>query len=225
MSWRIGLPVAVLGALVGWSFTLPGLSARRTLRLLFGVILVRNVPSVGERIWDWVDRDSPDTEATEDPSQRLLAWLLATDVGSDRRGWLVAIGAILGAILGAVACVHDLSAMQQNRPSVLLPLGGKDGPLVESVLVVFAAFVWGGCVGGMFASAAYRRPVLFALSFAGLLSTCIAAAAARTFETAIALVVFFTTMAAGVALLLAAVIGSDDAPLIDTEGHPQTRRP
>jgi len=207
-STEIGLALVLIGApigvILGLGYAVPG----RLSKLLFAVIVARNIPSVRESALNWVDEgDGPEANSIA-ASDRLLEWLAAAGTGK-RRGWWVLLALLAGIATGGALTVRDISALAQGKPGLVLPMSGaKDSLQTQAVIASLCLGVWAGAVMGIVVSSAYRRPILFAVTFAGYLSSCIALAIAGA-PGAGAIVVGFTTAAAGMAMLVAALVADD----------------
>lgn len=203
---RTGIAVAVLGALIGAAFGIPGVSPSRTFRLLAATIIVRNVPTAGHRAMDWVDADDPASLDEEgDLSAKLFHWLSAPHV-EQRRGWLVLVGLVSGLALGATIAIHDILAVRASKPGWYLPIrGANDSIETQGVLLTLLAVIWIAALAGIVASAAYRRPIVFAGCFGGGIFGLVGYAAGAP-----PIGFFFTTGAIALALIVAACMGLEN---------------
>lgn len=210
-STEIGLALVLIGApigiILGLGYAVPG----RLSKLLFAVIVARNIPSVRESAFNWVDEgDGPEAKSIA-ASDRLLEWLGAAGTGK-RRGWWVLVALLAGIAAGGALTVRDISALAQGKPGLILPMAGsRDSLQSQAIIASLCLGVWAGAATGIVASSAYRRPILFAITFAGYLSSCIALAIAGA-PGAGAIVVGFTTTAAGMAMLVAALVTDEAHP-------------
>ena len=137
-----------------------------------------------------------------------------------RRGWLVIAGMVCGLVAGAFRCWLDWQIIANGGTGFLLPLrGAKDSLLVQAVLMTLVCTIWGGGFFGLFASAAYRRPVGLAVATTGFVGLCIGLAASEHAVTPIyAMAAFLATAGIAVALIVAWAIRPSDEP---TEPFPE----
>lgn len=195
---RAGIPVIFLGTLIGVLLGLPGVSPSRVFRFLTAYLAVRNLP-VTPRGMDaaWVDGDS-DIEENEDLDDRLLDWLLPRVTA--RRGWLVAAAMVTGALMGLSIGFRDAAALEQGRPGWVLPIS-DDNHLSQIAVLTIGLTVWFGCAFAIFASAAYRRPVLLGVLFPGFLASSVAFAVWNGHSAFTKMIVVaFVTLGGGIAL-------------------------
>jgi hypothetical protein len=196
----VGTAVGAIGAMAGALLALPGVSKSRTMRLLFAMVIGRNNPIGGTNL-DWVDRQQPVVDDPAGVNARFMRWLFATHI-ADRRRWVVVVGLIAGAMIGAAITIKDIVALQNGGQGLMLPLpGAKDSLQAQAVLMSIACSIWSGAVLALAAAPAYRRMIVFAVLVAACLGSAIGFAAedgrgAGPF----ALVVAATTAAAALAL-------------------------
>lgn len=200
---RVGVAVAALGAFAGALLTLPGVSVPRTLKLFVAVIIARNLP-VSDRIYHWVDRDS---NVADDPlDQALIQWLLGADV-KKRRGWLVLGSLVAGLLIGAAISVHDVLAIEANRPGYMLPFAGsRDSLRTQGVLLLPLVATWTASAVALIAAPAYRRAIFLGVVLGGCFGFAIEYASATDHDHRIyVMAIVFATFAAGFAMLVAAI--------------------
>lgn len=142
---RPGVSVGLFGAFIGAMFALPGVSVARVFRMLAAWFVAKNVPFVSERIMEW--GASPDEMPDDDAFTgfSVLDWMEADHV-QRRRGWMVLLGLALGLVIGVYRAVT----------------AAPDHDIIWSVVKVAVCGLWSAAVAGLFASSAYRRPLLCA---------------------------------------------------------------
>lgn len=201
---RPGKAVAFLGGVIGLLASMERISPSRVAKLTTAMIVHRNLPVNGEKLYDWVDSDEGTPGAP--PDDKLLNWLLAEHVADSRR-WVVWTSLVLGMAAGAVAAFHDVSIAMAGGVGWFLPWQECKDPLVtQGLLLTFAMTVWGGGAGAVVASAVFRRPVLLGATVGAVLGACIAYAGGGQRELVAGFAFFLSTAGVVVALLGAMIV-------------------
>lgn len=208
---RAGVAGAILGAFIGAMLTLPGVSAGRALRLFVGLILAYNAPVSRDRLADWVHGEEASAEDEPDSSDQLLEWLLAPDA-RPRRGGLVLAGLCLGLVVGAWICITDCDKVRAGGDGWLLPFcKPRDALMVQSAMATTACGIWGAGLAGIFASAGYRRPILFTVAMTGALTALIMWGwGSRRIEDFVGFSIIVTTIVLGTVFVCLAALEFDD---------------
>ncbi|MCC9607273.1 hypothetical protein LOC68_13625 [Blastopirellula sp. JC732] len=165
--WQATAPIviALLGAIIGGALSLPGVSGERVATGLAAMTIARNIPVAGSQIADKMIQ--PPAQGDVDPiskwaTEKLLHFL--TPECQAPHNWIMFTGLALGLLIGGGVAAHDVSAIGQRNEGLVLPLpGSKDSLLTQGVMVAIAFAVWGGGLGGLIASTAYRRFVIVGL--------------------------------------------------------------
>jgi hypothetical protein len=171
---RPGCAVILIGIPIGIVFSLRLADPGRTARLFASTVVARNMPTAREAAMNWADAGAPPTEEQEDASQRLIRWLFPAEIGDKRARWVVcAILVAVGSVI--LISIHDYVAMIRGGSSWLIPSGSRNlGDFLGAVLgYTLGAGTWTAGLVGIFASRAFRRPILFGVLVAGYLGACI----------------------------------------------------
>jgi hypothetical protein len=135
---NVGVSVSVLGSVVGALLSLTGVSLGRTLRLLVATLVTYNVKGP-DRMYEWVDRDQPETDQPNVVSDRFTRWVMGADV-VHRRTWLAVTGCVVGLIAGGILAVRDCSLVNAQQQGIVLPMQGSKDPLVMQAILLTLAW-------------------------------------------------------------------------------------
>lgn len=207
-----GIGVGAIGALAGLLMGAFRISPKRVGSLTLGILAAYNLGGFGDRAFEKLDdaTQSEDQPPAQDVFQK---WLLAEGI-RHRRGWLVVVGMICGVIAGAVCCWFDAQRIAEGGTGLLLPLPGDKEPLVtQGIVATLGCVIWSGGLFGMFASAAYRRPVGLGVVVSMCLSLAIGIAASeRSVTSPLGFAIMFSTAGIALALIVGLVAGAEDDP-------------
>lgn len=213
-----GVAVAGIGALAGFMMGVFRISPKRAASLTLGILAAYNLGAVGDRALERLDEASEDD--TPEWSQEVFAnWLFPGRIRK-RRSWLVLAGLGCGLIAGVIRCWFDSQIIADGGTGFFLPLrGAQDSLFVQAILMSLVSAIWGGGFFGLFASAAYRRPVALGVTTTGFVGLCIGLAGSEHAVTpTYAIGVFLATAGIAVALIVAWAIQPTDDP---TESFPE----
>ncbi|EAQ82848.1 hypothetical protein [Blastopirellula marina] len=171
-----GLAIMVISMLIGAVLALPSVSASRTGRLLFGMLVAKNIPNAGSKAFDWVD--DADSEVVADPiGKRFGKWVFPP---CDRpRHWLMLLGLLAGAVTGVWLVVHDVLAICDGKPGTFIGARQVGEKLYfQAGAWAIGSPIWGGMLAGLIASRRYRRPQIATCLLLLILAAPIAASMA-----------------------------------------------
>jgi hypothetical protein len=200
LGWeRVGLAVGLLGVLIALFTMFFEVSWRRTWRLFVTLVIARTIPSLGERLYAWVDKPIDPDNPIRPPD--ILAHWLRPEGTANGRIWLVIAGLGVGLGVGVVIGAHDIL---HPESAWILPLPRAKGSLVSQAAVLsIATLIWGGAAGGLLTSQVYRRVIGLGVSLAACGSLCLGIAASQFSDAPIGgVVTVFSTGAAAVCLVV-----------------------
>jgi hypothetical protein len=204
LGWeRVGLAVGLLGALIALFTMFFEVSWRRTWRLFVTLVIARNMPPLGDRLYAWVDEPIDPDNPIRPPD--ILAHWLRPEGTANGRTWLVMTGIIVGLGVGAMISAHDIL---HPEGAWILPLPrAKDSLVSQSVVLSIAILIWGGAAGGLLTSQVYRRVIGLGVSLAACGSLCLGIAASQFSDVPIGgIVTVFSTGAAAVCIIVGLIL-------------------
>lgn len=197
---RRGIACVALGLALSTLMSQPDVSISRIFRMIFPMMFGKMIPGLAQAaIREEVEAAIARGEDIE--NDRLQMWLAPPC--ESPRAWIVLLSAAFGVATGIVFARHELHEIEGGGAGLFLPFpNSRDSMTTQAVLLGIAVTIWFATVGGVVASVRFRRPIILAIAIGSSLALIGNTLGGQPVDRLIGLLVFFTTVITGVAILL-----------------------